>query len=794
MKIKNKLVYGSLGLVFGSLILVTLVSNSVTSNMVSETVDSLTRSKLESILALKKRQIESYLVGLRKQVQLMALDQNSGSAAFHFDSTLDILEQNTSFSDKKKEALMAYYTEAFKVPFDQQNSQPAKTADAFYADMDVNAMTLQYHYIVDNPNPVAEKYKMESPVNDFSSYSSAHAGYHRSFIGYAEKLGFGDVFLIGPEGRVNYSLKKGFELGTNLKDGPFSDTGLSRVFSKALELEQGQLAFEDFAAYTPLHNAPAAFIATPFIKFKRIRGVLVVQFPIDTIDGIMTDDQSWSKVGLGETGQAYLLGPDATLRSTSRLNVENVEQYVASLQASGDYDEQTMEQVRARRTGIGLQRVNTLAAERALAGESGFEVLIDKEGKHILSTYAPINVEGFDWAILSEIEQSEAFAVLAELQTSLSATLLLLMVGVMVVAAVFILFLARSIFQPIDRIALSMQQISEGNASLTSRLDDRGNNEIAAFAESFNRFVAKLEYVVNAVTEHSLKLVKQSAELTQLSKTGKEQSLEQKAQIDTIDGSIRKISDSIEQNSNRAQQAFGLASNANRKALDGRVATENAIAAIQSVATEVDKTTRVLSTLETDVNNVAEVLAVINSISDQTNLLALNAAIEAARAGEHGRGFAVVADEVRSLSHKIQSETHLIYETINKLSVASEQVVAAVSGSGKQVEEGTGLSRSAGEAMDEVVSGSQEISEMNQEIAATTSEQTELVHQIRNSVQQTEMISARSTEAADQIDRIGNNIENLARELGALVAQFEQSKAAGNGEQEASTVRNQHVE
>lgn len=776
MKIKNKLVFGSLGLVFGSLLLVTLVSNMVTSNMVSDTVDSLTRSKLESILALKKRQIESYLIGLRKQVQLMALDQNSGSAAFHFDSTLDILEQNTSFSEQKKQALMAYYTEAFKTPFDQQNSQPAKTAEQFYGEMDVNAMTLQYHYIVDNPNPVTEKYKMESPINDFSSYSSAHAGYHRSFIGYAEKLGFGDVFLIGPEGRVNYSLKKGFELGTNLKDGPFADTGLARVFSKALTLEQGQLAFEDFAAYSPMYNAPAAFIATPFIKFKRIRGVLVVQFPIDTIDGIMTDDQSWSKVGLGETGQAYLVGPDATLRSTSRLNVENFEQYIEALRSSGNYDQETLEQVQARGTGIGLQQVKTSAAERAFSGESGFEVITSKNNTRVLSTYAPINVEGFDWAILSEIDEAEAFSVLSELQASLSGTLVLLMVIVMVVAALFILFLARSIFHPIDRIASSMHEISEGNASLASRLDDSGNNEMAAFAESFNRFVAKLEYVVNAVTENSARLVEQSAALTQLSKTGKEQSEAQNQQIDAIDRSIKRISESIEQNSNRAQQAVSLAANANSKALDGRAATENAIDAIQSVATEVDKTTQVLSTLETDVNNVAEVLAVINSISDQTNLLALNAAIEAARAGEHGRGFAVVADEVRSLSHKIQSETHLIYETINKLSVASEQVVQAVSGSGKQVETGTGLSRNAGEAMDAVVSGSQEISDMNQEIAATTNEQTELVHQIKHSVQQSEMISVSSTEAAARIDDIGHNIESLARELGALVAQFEQNK------------------
>ena len=173
--------------------------------------------------------------------------------------------------------------------------------------------------------------------------------------------------------------------------------------------------------------------------------------------------------------------------------------------------------------------------------------------------------------------------------------------------------------------------------------------------------------------------------------------------------------------------------------------------------------------------SVSDVLAVINSISDQTNLLALNAAIEAARAGEHGRGFAVVADEVRSLSHKIQSETHVIYETINKLLDASKQVLLAISESGNKADSGAQLSRHAGAAMDDVVLSSQEISAMNQDIAATTNEQTLLVRQIEASVKETEAISVRAADAAKKIDLIGNDIEALAQELGALVGQFDQN-------------------
>lgn len=391
MKIKTRLVIGALALVLISLLLVGLISNSVSRNLVSGAIEELYQSKLESILALKKRQIESYLEGLRKQVLLMALDQNSGSAAFHFDSTFDIIEQTTSFTEKQNEELLAHYRDAYQAPFNRLNSAAAPSAEKFYAGMGVNAKLLQYHYLFANPNPVGEKHKLESPVNEFSSYSSSHAGYHRSFQAYAENLGFGDVFLIGPNGRVNYSLNKGFELGTNLNDGPFSQSGLARVFKKALALKQGELAFEDFASYAPHLNSPAAFIATPFIKFKRIRGVMVVQFPIDTIDAIMTDDQGWSKVGLGKTGQAYLVGPGNVLRSTPRENAEDPEAYLASLRAGGNYDSVTLDQLAARGTGIGFQAIKSSLANKALNGESGFSELATQD-KNVLVAYSPISV------------------------------------------------------------------------------------------------------------------------------------------------------------------------------------------------------------------------------------------------------------------------------------------------------------------------------------------------------------------------------------------------------------------
>lgn len=772
MKIKTKLISGSLALVLGALILVGVIATNLATSMASATISELTESKLQSILELKKRHIEAYLSGLRKQVQLMAQDQNTGSANYHFWSTFDVIEQSSSIKDAQKEELKAYYQQQYLKPYKAINASSGVSVDDYFKDFDVNTWLLQYHYIFANPHPVGEKYKLESPSNEFSSFSSAHGSYHRTFLEYADKLGFGDVYLVDADGRVNYSLNKGFELGTSLVDGPFANSGLGKAFRAALKIKKGELAFEDYSAYAPLNDAPVSFIASPLTKFNRVRGVLIVQFPIDTIDAIMTNDREWASVGLGTSGEAYLVGPDSTLRNISRMNAEQPENYLAQLTKDGELSSQTIAAIAARGSGIGLQKVLSQATEHALEGKSGFETIEHPDGRQLLSAYAPISVSGFDWAIVSEIDSDEAFASASELAADLSLSLTLLTMAVMVVAILFVLFLARIIFQPIHAITTNMHEIAQGRAQLDSRLDDRGDNEIAIFAAEFNLFVSKIARIIENAKNTSLALVNQSSQLTNLSKLGKEQALQQNQQIDTMLLSIEQISSSVELNAERAKNAYSVALSANEHAQSGKDATSNAIHAIHSVETEVEKTAQALSALETEANNVAEVLAVIDSISNQTNLLALNAAIEAARAGENGRGFAVVADEVRSLSHKIQKETTTIYETTNKLQEGTSAAVMVMHESSQKTQTGAVLSTEAGDSLDTVVTSSQEISGMNQQIADSASEQATLVHQIEHSIEQSSSITAQASESATEIDQIGQQISQLASELGELVNQF----------------------
>lgn len=780
MKIKTKQVAETLALLIASLLLVGLTTIYLASTKSNETIQDITRSKLTSILALKKSHIEDYLSGVTKQFALMATDPSASAASFHFDSTFDSFEQSSGITEEQKNEVRRYVKEEFLDKYNQQNPESILSADSYFENFTKNTWILHYHYIASNPNPVGDKARMDSPSNEFSSFSGAHSGYHNAFLGYSNKLGFGDIYLIGPEGRVNYSLNKGFELGTNLKEGLFANTGLGRAFRESLTVGQGELVFEDFSEYAPLLNAQAAFIATPIVKFKRVRGVLVVQFPIDKIDAIMTNNRSWIDTGFGTSGESYLVGPDAKLRTTSRLNVEDFDLYIKQLSEQKGSAPQLVNQILSRGTGIGLHKIDTDATIAALAGETGFAQTQRYDGQEMLSAYAPIKVEGFNWAIISEMRSDEAFASARQLSTELSYSLLALLVVVTICATALTFFSANLLFKPIEDMAVKMQDIANGEAKLSSRLDDSGGNEIANFASSFNLFVSKLANLVEQTRQTSVDLVDQSAQLTKLAQAGNQQAQEQIEQVEGIQSSINQISESISHNASRANEASNAASEAKQQSINGKTATTSAIETIQMVEQEVTKAAEALQTVEHDTMQVAELLAVIDSISEQTNLLALNAAIEAARAGENGRGFAVVADEVRSLSHKIQHETAAINTTVETLKRGTANAVEVMQASRKTTAESTHSSQLAGTALDQVVNSSEHIASINAEIASNSNSNTELVNHIKNNTDRTVDITNESAHAANEIDQIGLRIAELANELGALVNQFSNEESSNS--------------
>ena len=271
--------------------------------------------KLTAIREMKAGQLEGYFHLIEGQIRLLSKDATVTSAIEKFQESAKSLAAAIPMDRNLRERFRIYYEKEFipRFPISLANRDVGR----FLPTTEI-ALALQKAYILDNPYDVGLKESYLS-AQDKSHYGQIHSKYHPFFKDFIKEFGYYDLFLIDLQGTIVYTVSKEVDLGTSLLKGPYKYTNFAKVFQKALEtIAEKSVFLSDFEPYSPSYNAPAAFVTSPvFISGKKI-GVIALQFPIDRINEIMTDDYNWKNVGLGESGETYLVGPDFHLRNQSR--------------------------------------------------------------------------------------------------------------------------------------------------------------------------------------------------------------------------------------------------------------------------------------------------------------------------------------------------------------------------------------------------------------------------------------------------------------------------------------------
>ncbi len=424
-------------------------------------------NKLTAVREMKASQIEDYFQLITDQLITQSEDRMIIEAMTDFGAGYRSIQQEVGLSGLSVTtvpALEAYYRSEFLerlVP----NLLREVTVEE-YLPQDNAAVILQDLYITSNPFETGSKHLLDA-ADDGSNYSQAHELYHPILRDFLEHFGYYDIFLVDTQGNIVYSVFKEVDYGTSLTDGPYSDTNFARVFRSALEADDSEVvAVADFEPYHPSYNASAAFMASPIFEGSEKIGVLVFQMPIDRINDIMTNSQNWAEVGLGESGETYLVGPDFRLRNQSRFLIEDRDNYFQAIDQAG-VPLATIGQIRNLFSTIGLQEVNTEGTNAALAGENGTDTFPDYRGVPVLSSYKPLEIEGLNWAIMSEIDEAEAFSSIRSLGLRLALGSVILIFVVIVSAVLF----SRTITQPIEQLRLQANEISAGNLNMTISVD-----------------------------------------------------------------------------------------------------------------------------------------------------------------------------------------------------------------------------------------------------------------------------------------------------------------------------------
>ncbi|MFB2918833.1 adenylate/guanylate cyclase domain-containing protein [Aerosakkonema funiforme] len=433
---------------------------------------------LVSIRSAKADRLESYFTNLQNHLETLCEDRMVVTAMKEFNEAYDELNQKSIPAEWDK-AIKTYYSKEF-LPRLSKNILGTPNFET-YAPQSPAARYLQYHYIAHNPHPVGEKDALQNAGDD-SKYSNIHTQYHRLFRDIIKKFGYYDLFLIDPKnGEIVYSVDKETDFATNLSDGPYSRSNLANAISSVQDNpDRNAIKVVDFQFYRASYGAPAAFIAGPILDGSQLVGILAVQMPVDKINDIVTGHRQW--VGLGKTGETYLVGSDFLMRSSSRFSIEKPEEYKANLRARGTKEE-TLQLISNIGTSILLQKIDTKAAKAVIKHGEGSKITQDYRGIKVLSSYSRLNLPGLDWAIVSEIDIAEAYKSLYSLQSYLFTSTVILVLVVNFVAGVA----AAKFVKPIKAMVEASEKVAAGEPEVELVVDTQ--DEYKDLADIFNQII-----------------------------------------------------------------------------------------------------------------------------------------------------------------------------------------------------------------------------------------------------------------------------------------------------------------
>lgn len=364
---------------------------------------------------------------------------------------------------------------------------------------------------------------------------------------------------------------------------------------------------------------------------------------------------------------------------------------------------------------------------------------------------------------------------LDEIHQVVNATILRATIIVMVISAVaasIAFFIQRSIVQPVATAVEALKDIAEGEGDLTRRLEVKSNDEVGELCRWFNVFIERIHDIVAEFAGIVQTLDASSQQLMATTKETERGVVQQQSEIQQVVTAVREMASVVADVAHNVSETAENAEHADSESSSGRQVVVNTMAQIENLARDINAASDVIDKLRQETDNIGSVLDVIRGIAEQTNLLALNAAIEAARAGEQGRGFAVVADEVRTLASRTQTSTQEIQEMIERLQTGAREAVAMMEKGTAQAEESVHQAEAASRSLEAITTGVSSIKAKTVQIASASEEQSAATREMEANMDNISSVAESTASGSSQIASSSAELAQMAESMSKIVRQF----------------------
>jgi methyl-accepting chemotaxis protein len=394
---------------------------------------------------------------------------------------------------------------------------------------------------------------------------------------------------------------------------------------------------------------------------------------------------------------------------------------------------------------------------------------VELDGVERLLTFTKVEgLPSVNWYVGLSIDKDKAYATLSKFRASAVVATIVAVIATVVLLGMLI----RVLMQPLLLMGRAMRDIAQGEGDLTKRLNVQSRDEFGELATSFNQFVERIHGSIREVSSATQQLNEVAKLVVNASNSSMVNSDEQASRTNSVAAAINELGAAAQEIARNAADASHQASDARHLAEDGSQVLQKTIAAMNELSEKISASSSNIELLNSKTVDIGQILEVIKSISAQTNLLALNAAIEAARAGEAGRGFAVVADEVRSLAHRTQESAQEIQKMIEELQVGARDSVTTMTESQHYSAQSVEIANQAGERLGSVTQRIGEIDGMNQSVATATEEQTAVVEALNMDINEINTLNQEGVENLQATLRACGDLERQAARLQHLVGSF----------------------